>query len=152
MTTTSIGLGLLCLLTIASSLQIAPGIAASRAATRGSRAPAPRSSLAPMANALHATAASQVSLPTASLLADDVFGEVFMAGMSIAFAAVGVTIFVGILVRGKYDDIEKSFFEAQDEQLAEERTKEAPPSQAVSDFFGDVNPTEARPSSESSSN
>ena len=30
------------------------------------------------------------------------FGEVFMAGMSIAFAAVGATVFVGILVNGPY--------------------------------------------------
>ena len=54
------------------------------------------------------------------LAADDVFGEVFMAGMAIAFAGVGATVFVGILVRGKYDDIEQSFFDSQDEEVARE--------------------------------
>jgi nitrogen fixation-related uncharacterized protein len=84
-------------------------------------------------------------LPTAALLADgDVFGEVFMAGMSIAFAAIGATVFVGIVVRGKYDDLEQSFFDAQDEQLLEDKQlKVTTKSQVVSDFFGDVNPTEA---------
>ena len=44
-----------------------------------------------------------------------------MAGMSIAFAAIGATIFVGILVRGKYDDIEQSFFDAQDDLVLEDK-------------------------------
>lgn len=92
-------------------------------------------------------AASAVTLPpaTAALLAEgDVFGEVFMAGMSIAFAAIGATVFVGILVRGKYDDLEQSFFDAQDEQLLEDKElSNQAGGQAVSDFFGDINPTDA---------
>jgi len=76
------------------------------------------------------------------LVADDVFGEVFMAGMSIAFASVGATVFVGILVNGKYDDIEQSFFEAQDEEVTRDGDRAASSSsQAAKDFFGDVNPT-----------
>ena len=65
----------------------------------------------------------------------DTFGEVFLAGISIAFAAVGATVFLGIIVRGRYDDIEKSFFEAQDEALAQDQ--EAASGRAVIDFFGD---------------
>ena len=93
----------------------------------------------------HIADVTTLQLPTAALLADgDVFGEVFMAGMSIAFAAIGATVFVGIVVRGKYDDLEESFFAAQDEQLMEDKElKVTTKSQAVSDFFGDVNPTES---------
>jgi hypothetical protein len=85
------------------------------------------------------------------LAADDVFGEVFMAGMSIAFAAIGATVLVGVLVRGRYDDVEQSFFDAQDAALEEEEAKRAvgrdqaardffsedasPPPSAASDFF-----------------
>ena len=105
------------------------------------RAPTPVAMLTP--EIVDMTILSQ--LPTAALLADgDVFGEVFMAGMSIAFAAIGATVFVGIVVRGKYDDLEQSFFDAQDEQLLEDKQlKVTTKSQVVSDFFGDVNPTEA---------
>ena len=105
------------------------------------RAPTPVAMLTP--EIADMTTLSQ--LPTAALLADgDVFGEVFMAGMSIAFAAIGATVFVGIVVRGKYDDLEQSFFDAQDEQLLEDKQlKVTTKSQVVSDFFGDVNPTEA---------
>ena len=66
-----------------------------------------------------------------------------MAGMSIAFAAIGATIFVGILVRGKYDDIEQSFFDAQDDLVLEDKQLKETKSQVVSDFFGDINPSEA---------
>ena len=79
------------------------------------------------------------------LVADgDVFGEVFMAGMSIAFAAVGATVFVGIIVRGRYDDIEKSFFEAQDDKLAKDKSivgrQQSEDADMVADFFGDTAP------------
>lgn len=109
------------------------------------RAPSPVAMLMPE----HITDLATQQLPTAALLADgDVFGEVFMAGMSIAFAAIGATVFVGIVVRGKYDDLEESFFAAQDEQLMEDKElKVTTKSQAVSDFFGDVNPTESPGSS-----
>jgi hypothetical protein len=64
------------------------------------------------ASSLTGTLASAPS--TASLLAaDDFFGEVFLAGMSIAAAAIGATLFIGIIVRSNYDNIEKSFFERQ---------------------------------------
>ena len=57
-----------------------------------------------------AVTSAATALPPTSLLlaADDVFGEVFMAGMSIAFAAVGATVLAGVIIRGKYDEIEKS--------------------------------------------
>ena len=84
--------------------------------------------------------------PSLLLAGEDTFGEVFLAGMSIAFAAIGTTVFVGILVNGKYDDIEKSFFDAQDDAVAEATAKnDVQRSQVVSDFFGDVNPTEDSP-------
>ena len=81
------------------------------------------------------------------LAADDVFGEVFMAGMSIAFAAIGATVFVGILVRGNYDAIEQSFFEMQDEEVARDSEKRASSgsTDVARDFFGDSNPTPAAP-------
>ena len=103
-------------------------------------------SSAPDGNALAAVA------PTLLLAGEDVFGEVFMAGMSIAFAALGTTVFVGILVNAKYDDIEKSFFDAQDDAIAESTAQSAKKAQGsqqvVSDFFGDVNPTEDTPKPE----
>jgi hypothetical protein len=85
--------------------------------------------------------------PSLLLAADDVFGEVFMAGMSIAFASLGATVFVGFLVNGKYDDIEQSFFDAQDEEVERdgERAASSGSTQAAMDFFGDVNPTTAAP-------
>ena len=58
-------------------------------------------------------------LPT-TVIADGgnpLFSEVFLAGASIALASVVATVFVGILVRGNYDDLEASFFEAQDDSL-----------------------------------
>ena len=74
--------------------------------------------------------------------ADDFFGEVFLAGISIAFAAIGSTIFVGILVRGKYDDVEQSLFDAQDEEVMREGERAAASrSQVTKDFFGEINPT-----------
>ena len=75
------------------------------------------------------------------------FSEVFLAGASIALASVVATVFVGILVRGNYDDLEASFFEAQDDSLEESREKDsrAESSSAARDFFGDVNVREAAP-------
>ena len=66
---------------------------------------------------------------------------------SIAFAAIGATVFVGILVNGNYDNIEQSFFESQDDELQREgeRASSSPSKQAAIDFFGDVNPTPAAP-------
>ena len=104
---------------------------------------------AAMAAAAAATGAANAVASSSSLLlaADPDFGEVFLAGMSIAFAAIGTTVFVGILVNGKYDAVEKSFFDAQDDALAnagkaDEKADEKS-RQVVSDFFGDVNPSEA---------
>ena len=106
------------------------------------RAPAPRAAL--LFEPETATAAA-----TTLLAAEDTFGEVFKAGMSIAFAAVGTTVMVGVLVRGRYDDIEQSFFDAQDEQIAEDERRRTSMDngggQAVTNFFGDLNPTEASP-------
>ena len=57
-------------------------------------------------------------LPTLLVVdGNPLFSEVFLAGMSIALASVVATVFVGILVRGNYDDLEASFFEAQDDSL-----------------------------------
>ena len=121
------------------------GTAALRLPGRG---PTATPSLLPPPLALSAQRAPspRASLPIdASLLlaVDDVIGEVFMAGMAIAFATVGTTIFVGILVRAKYDDIEASFFEAQDEERARDSEEYARrgTDQAAKDFFGDSNPT-----------
>ena len=79
-----------------------------------------------------------------TLLADDGFGKTFLAGMSIALSSVVTTVFVGLLVRGNYDDIEKSFFEMQEDALEESRKKEVVSSEAQ-DFFGDINVREAAP-------
>ena len=113
----------------------------------GRRASAPRATLLPADPALAAATGSMSAFAPSLLLAgEDTFGEVFLAGMSIAFAAIGTTVFVGILVNGKYDDIEKSFFDAQDDAVAEATAKnDVQRSQVVSDFFGDVNPTEDSP-------
>ena len=56
-------------------------------------------------------------LPTTVIADGPLFSEVFLAGASIALASVVATVFVGILVRGNYDDLEASFFEAQDDSL-----------------------------------
>ena len=81
------------------------------------------------------------SIPT--LIADDdIFGEVFLAGMAIALATVGTTIFAGILVRGRYDDIEQSIFDREDDdvQQSDQRAGDEAVGSDVIDFFGDVNP------------
>ena len=87
------------------------------------------------------------ALPSTSLLAaEDVFGEVFMAGMSIAFAAVGTTVFVGIIIRSRFDAIEDSFFDAQEEMAEESSQVKEGDNAAVTDFFGDTAPqSSARP-------
>ena len=41
-----------------------------------------------------------------ALLAEDMFGKTFLAGMSIALSSVVTTAFVGFIVRGRYDQIE----------------------------------------------
>ena len=74
------------------------------------------------------------------LVAEDVFGSVFMAGMSIAAAGVGTTVFAAFIVNGRYDEIEASMFAAQDEDGRKAQEKQTAVSQDVSDFFGDVNP------------
>ena len=121
-------------------------------APRGVKAPqSPPRGAPPRAVLADAAASSAVTLATGSIIgsssstlllaADPDFGEVFMAGMSIAFAAIGATVFVGILVRGRYDDVEKSFFEAQDEALSREKDPTSSTNQqAVSAFFGDTEP------------
>ena len=83
-------------------------------------------------------------LPTL-VAAEDVFGEVFLAGMSIAAASVVATIFVGVVVRGNYDAIEESFFEAQEDALTSSTKEPEQVSQSARDFFGDVNVREAAP-------
>ena len=84
-----------------------------------------------------------VSLPPL-LLAEDQFGQVFLAGMSIALASIGSTVLVGFLVRNKFDEIESSYFEKQDEDVAQERAKTRIVSDEVRDFFGsDIDPVEA---------
>jgi len=78
------------------------------------------------------------------LLADDPFFKTFVAGMSIAFAAILSTVFLGLIVRSRYSDIETSFFEAQDEALDRAVAKQSGVDQTVSDYFGsDLNPREA---------
>ena len=86
-------------------------------------------------------------LPTTAIAAggNPLFSEVFLAGASIALASVVATVFVGILVRGNYDDLEASFFEAQEDSLEESREKDsrAENTDAARDFF--VTRTCARP-------
>merc|ERR1719263_2418808 len=88
-------------------------------------------------------------LPTTAIAdgGNPLFSEVFLAGASIALASVVATVFVGILVRGNYDDLEASFFEAQDDSLEEsaERDSRAENTDAARDFFGDSNVREAAP-------
>ena len=126
-------------LSIAAAPQLrTPYTAASSSSTRHVRAPPPRAAL-PLADL------PAVLLADAAQNAPPDFGEVFLAGISIAFAAVGATVFVGILVNGNYDNIEQSFFESQDDELRKEgdRASSSPSKQAAIDFFGDVNPTAA---------
>jgi len=116
------------------------------------RSPDPRASLIPdvaasASSAIAAADAASLLLAEASSSAAPDFGEVFMAGMTIAFAGVGATIFVGFLVRGKYDEVEQSFFDAQDEEVARDGVRAAADSksQTAKDFFGDSTPSAAPP-------
>ena len=106
--------------------------------------PEPRALLAETPTAaMAAVTSAATALPPTSLLlaADDVFGEVFMAGMSIAFAAVGATVLAGVIIRGKYDEIEKSMFDAQDEQSDRDAVSDNKKSAtSVDDFFGETVP------------
>ena len=99
---------------------------------------------------LEATSAPYALDATTTLLAEDFFGKVFLAGMSIAAAAVGATVFVGFIVRNRYDDIESSYFQAQDDELsrqnAADQKQTASGDQTARDFFGDVNAREETPS------
>lgn len=82
---------------------------------------------------------------TTLLAAEDVFGEVFMAGMSIALASVAVTIFVGFVIRGNYDNIEQSFFDRLDDRLDEDAALTDTSSEdAVDNFFGSTVPQPKR--------
>lgn len=74
------------------------------------------------------------------LLAEDIFGSVFAAGMSIALAGVGTTIFAAFIVNGRYDEIERSMFEAQEEEAERAAAKQSGVSEDVKDYFGDINP------------
>jgi len=120
----------------AAALTLRVGSGATSHRTKAQRTPPPPRAILVDGPSMSAT------LPTAALLAaDDVFGEVFMAGMSIAFAAVGATVLVGVVIRGKYDEIEQSMFEAQDEQSEREAAKENQKgSTAADDFFGQTVP------------
>ena len=80
--------------------------------------------------------------PTTQMLAADVFGKTFLAGMAIAAAAVTSTVFIGIVVRGKYDEVEASFFDAQD-AARQDAAQQVGVEEEVSGFFGNLNPTEA---------
>ena len=83
-------------------------------------------------------------IPT--LLAEDVFGEVFLAGMSIALAGVGTTVLAAFIVNGRYDEIEASIFEAQDRDV-----QSAQPDAVEDDvkaFFGDVAPQQSAKSAD----
>jgi len=105
--------------------------------------PAPSSAADALAQQKIGSLVEQV--PT--LVAEDIFGKTFLAGMSIALASVVATVFVGIVVRGNYDDIEASFFEAQEGALVEEAEKQKDTTQSARDFFGDVNVREVAPGS-----
>ena len=75
------------------------------------------------------------------LVAEEIFGQVFLAGMSIALAGFGSTVLVGMLANANFDNVEKSFFEAQDEQLRKDAAASAPTERdaAVVDFFSGAN-------------
>ena len=93
------------------------------------------------------------------LVAEEIFGQVFLAGMSIALAGFGSTVLVGMLANANFDNVEKSFFEAQDEQLRKDAAASAPTERdaAVVDFFSGANdaspppPPPAPPAAEGSS-
>jgi len=79
--------------------------------------------------------------PTSTLLAADMFGKTFLAGISIAAASLVTTIFIGFVVRGKYDELEQSFFAEQEAALSKVEVDEV--DSEVSDFFGNnLNPEE----------
>ncbi|KAL1498516.1 hypothetical protein AB1Y20_013839 [Prymnesium parvum] len=82
------------------------------------------------------------------LLAEDIFGSVFAAGMSIALAGVGTTMVAAFIVNGRYDEIERSMFESQDQEAADAAAKQEGVKEDVREFFGDINPqmAEARES------
>lgn len=80
--------------------------------------------------------------PTTQMLAADVFGKTFLAGMAIAAAAITSTVFIGIVVRGKYDEVEESFFDAQD-AARQDAAQQVGVEEEVSGFYGNLNPTEA---------
>ena len=68
-----------------------------------------------------------------------------MAGMSIALASVAVTIFVGFVIRGNYDNIEQSFFDRLDDRLDEDAALTDTSSEdAVDNFFGSTVPQPKR--------
>ena len=123
-----------------ASLTVAPSVRMIRAAQP--RAPSPRAALD--VSAAGATLSLPQLLPTPSLLLaeGDFFGEVFLAGMSIALAAVAATVFVGFVVRGRYDAIEESFFESQDDSQAKKAAADLKSTNDASaaDFFGDIDP------------
>lgn len=130
-----------------SALRITPGVLAHRPAAALASCPrvaVPRAALDGVASIVAAGGTTLVA-------ADDFFGEVFMAGMSIAFAAVGATLFVGLVVRGNYDKIEKGFFDSQDAALNEPEPfaerKQAKSDAATSGFFGNTNAREIMPKS-----
>lgn len=79
------------------------------------------------------------------LVAEDMFGSVFMAGMSIAAAGVGTTVFAAFIVNGRYDEIEASMFEAQDRDVAKQKAQQVGVEDDVRDFFGDINPQMSQP-------
>ena len=74
------------------------------------------------------------------LVAADMFGKTFLAGMSLALAGVVSTIFVGFLVQGNYEAIEQSFFDEQDAAIDD--IKREAVNDDVKAFFADP-PVEA---------
>ena len=76
------------------------------------------------------------------IAADDVFGKTFLAGMAIAAAAITSTVCIGVLVRSRYDEVEASFFAAQDEARSDSVAQTSLVDSDVADFYGDVDPTE----------
>eukprot|EP00316_Scyphosphaera_apsteinii_P025797 CAMPEP_0119313254 /NCGR_PEP_ID=MMETSP1333-20130426/28499_1 /TAXON_ID=418940 /ORGANISM="Scyphosphaera apsteinii, Strain RCC1455" /LENGTH=135 /DNA_ID=CAMNT_0007318053 /DNA_START=93 /DNA_END=500 /DNA_ORIENTATION=+ len=81
---------------------------------------------------------AQQQLPL-QLLAADMFDKTFLAGISIALAGVVSTVFIGIIVRGRYDSLEQSFFDTQDEERERAATVE-PVDADVASFYGNLSP------------
>mmetsp|Transcript_54944 Transcript_54944/g.126471 ORF Transcript_54944/g.126471 Transcript_54944/m.126471 type:complete len:152 (-) Transcript_54944:341-796(-) len=98
------------------------------------------------------TVATPIStLPSTLLLAGDAFfGSVFAAGMSIAFASLATTLLVGLVVRSNYDEIEASFFDAQDEALEREASDAEQVDVEVRDFFLESSPPPPPPQTRAS--